>query len=257
MTTGTYPRPLRLGVNIDHVATVRNARGGAHPDPVRAALLAAEAGADGITAHLREDRRHIRDSDVERLMAELAVPLNLEMAVTDEMVALARRLRPHATCLVPERRSEVTTEGGLDAAGAGSALAEAVAALAEAGCRVSLFIDPAPHQVEAASRVGAPVVEFHTGTHCEAPPGPARATELERLRRAAALAHGLGIECHAGHGLSYGTVRPVAAIPEVVELNIGHFLVGEAVFIGWVEAIRRMREVMDAGRRDLARPDQG
>jgi pyridoxine 5-phosphate synthase len=255
MMTGTPPRPLRLGVNIDHVATVRNARGGAHPDPVRAALLASEAGADGITAHLREDRRHIRDADVERLMAELAVPLNLEMAVTNEMVALARRLRPHATCLVPERRSEVTTEGGLDAALAGSALAEAVAALAEAGCRVSLFIDPDPRQIEAASRVGAPVVEFHTGTYCEAPAGATRASELERLRQAATLAEGLGIECHAGHGLSYGTVRPVAAIPEVVELNIGHFLVGEALFIGWVEAIRRMREVMDAGRRDLARPD--
>lgn len=257
MTTGTPSRPLRLGVNIDHVATVRNARGGPHPDPIRAALLAVEAGADGITAHLREDRRHIRDADVERLMAELLVPLNLEMAVTDEMVTLALRLRPHATCLVPERRSEVTTEGGLDAAGAGPALAEAVAALSEAGCRVSLFIDPDPHQVEAASRVGAPVVELHTGTYCETSTGAARATELERLRRAAALAHGLGIECHAGHGLSYGTVRPVAAIAEVVELNIGHFLVGEAVFIGWVEAIRRMREVMDAGRRDLARPDHG
>jgi pyridoxine 5-phosphate synthase len=257
MTSGITARPLRLGVNIDHVATVRNARGGAHPDPVRAALLAAEAGADGITAHLREDRRHIGDGDVERLVAELAVPLNLEMAVTEEMVAVARRLRPHAACLVPERRSEVTTEGGLDAAGAGAALGEAVAALSEAGCRVSLFIDPDPRQVEAARRVGAPVVEFHTGTYREAPAGTARAAELERLRRAAALAHGLGVECHAGHGLSYATARPVAAIPEVIELNIGHFLVGEAVFLGLAEAIRRMREVMDAGRRDLARPKVG
>jgi pyridoxine 5-phosphate synthase len=257
MTSGITARPLRLGVNIDHVATVRNARGGAHPDPVRAALLAAEAGADGITAHLREDRRHIRDGDVERLVAELAVPLNLEMAVTEEMVAVARRLWPHAACLVPERRSEVTTEGGLDAAGAGAALGEAVAALSGAGCRVSLFIDPDPRQVEASRRVGAPVVEFHTGTYCEAPAGTARAAELERLRRAAALAHGLGVECHAGHGLSYATARPVAAIPEVIELNIGHFLVGEAVFLGLAEAIRRMREVMDAGRRDLARPKVG
>ena len=257
MTTQIAPRPLRLGVNIDHVATVRNARGGVHPDPVRAAMLAAEAGADGITAHLREDRRHIRDADVERLMAELSVPLNLEMAVTGEMVALARRLRPHAACLVPERRSEVTTEGGLDAAGAGGALGEAVAALAEAGCRVSLFIDPDPRQVEAARRVGAPVVEFHTGTYCEAPAGATRAAELGRLRRAAALADGLGIECHAGHGLTYATARPVAAIPEVVELNIGHFLVGEAIELGLAEAIRRMRAVMDAGRRDLARPGHG
>lgn len=246
-------RPLRLGINIDHVATLRNARGGTHPDPFRAACLAVEAGADGITAHLREDRRHIRDADIERLAGELPVPLNLEMAVTPEMVALARRLRPHATCLVPERREEVTTEGGLDAAAAGSALAEAVASLGEAGCRVSLFIDPEERQIEAAKRAGAPVVEFHTGTYCEAPAGPARAAELERLRRAVALADQLGIECHAGHGLSYATVRPVAAIGGLVELNIGHFLVGEAVFLGWSEAIRRMRELMEAGRRDLAR----
>jgi pyridoxine 5-phosphate synthase len=255
MTGAILPHPLRLGVNIDHIATLRNARGGAHPDPLRAALLALQAGADGITAHLREDRRHIRDADVERLAAELGAPLNLEMAVTEAMVALARRLRPHATCLVPERREEVTTEGGLDAAGGGQRLADAVAALAEAGCRVSLFIDPDERQIEAAARARAPVVELHTGAYCEAPAGADRAAELERLRRAATCAAKLGVECHAGHGLGYATVRPVAAIPEIVELNIGHFLVGEAVFVGWAEAIRRMREGMEAGRRDLRRHD--
>lgn len=249
----TSPAPLRLGVNLDHVATVRNARGGAHPDPVRLAHLAVEAGADGITVHLREDRRHIRDKDVERLMAELTVPLNLEMAVTEEMVGIARRLRPHATCLVPERRQEVTTEGGLDVAGAGPALREAVAALGEAGCRVSLFIDPDPRQLEAAKAAGAPVVELHTGTYAEAH-GTAQARELQRLRDAAAKAASLGIECHAGHGLTFANTRPVAAIPEIVELNIGHFLVGEALVLGMGETLRRMRAVMDAGRRDLARP---
>jgi pyridoxine 5-phosphate synthase len=246
--------PLRLGVNLDHVATLRNARGGMHPDPVRFAHLAVEAGADGITVHLREDRRHIRDRDVERLMVELAAPLNLEMAVTAEMVAIGRRLRPHAVCLVPERRQEVTTEGGLDAAGAGPELRDAVAALGEVGCRVSLFVDPEPAQLDAAKMVGAPVVELHTGTCCEAAAGEARRRELDRLRRAAAHAASVGLECHAGHGLSYANVRPVAAIPEIVELNIGHFLVGEAVAIGLPEALRRMRELMDAGRRDLARP---
>jgi len=245
--------PLRLGVNLDHVATLRNARGGVHPDPVRFAHLALEAGADSITVHLREDRRHIRDGDVERLLAEITAPLNLEMAVTAEMVALACRLRPHATCLVPEKRQEVTTEGGLDAAGGGAALAEAVAALAEAGCRVSLFIDPEPRQLDAARAAGAPVVELHTGTYCEAAAGPARLRELERLRRAAVHAASLGLECHAGHGLDYATVRPVAAMPELVELNIGHFIVGEALAVGLPEAVRRMREVMAAGRRDLAR----
>jgi pyridoxine 5-phosphate synthase len=245
--------PLRLGVNLDHVATLRNARGGVHPDPVRFAQLALEAGADGITVHLREDRRHIRDGDVERLLAEITAPLNLEMAVTAEMVALACRLRPHATCLVPEKRQEVTTEGGLDAVGGGAALAEAVAALGEAGCRVSLFIDPEPRQLDAAWAAGAPVVELHTGTYCEAAAGPARARELERLRRAATHAGALGLECHAGHGLDYATVRPVAAVPELVELNIGHFIVGEALAVGLPEAVRRMREVMTAGRRDLAR----
>ena len=246
------PPPLRLGLNLDHVATLRNARGGAHPDPVRFAHLAVEAGVDGITVHLREDRRHIRDADVERLMAELMVPLNLEMAVTAEMVGIASRLRPHAVCLVPEKRTEVTTEGGLDVIGGGRALAQAVAALGEAGCRVSLFIDPEPAQLDAARAAGAPVVELHTGSYCDAA-GAAQAAELERLRRAARHAAALGLECHAGHGLTFANVRPVAALPELVELNIGHFLVGEAVALGLVEAVRRMREVMAAGRRDLAR----
>lgn len=245
--------PLRLGLNLDHVATLRNARGGAHPDPARFAQLAVEAGVDSITVHLREDRRHIRDGDVERLMAELGVPLNLEMAVTAEMVAIASRLRPHATCLVPEKRQEVTTEGGLDALRGGPALTDAVAALAAAGCRVSLFIDPEPAQLDAARAAGAPVVELHTGTYCEAEAGAARARELDRLRRAAAHAAAIGLECHAGHGLAYANVRPVAAIAEIVELNIGHFVVGEAVAVGLPAAIQRMRAMMDAGRRDLAR----
>ena len=244
------PPPLRLGVNLDHVATLRNARGGAHPDPLRFAQLAVEAGADGITIHLREDRRHIRDEDLARLSEARLAPLNLEMAVTPEMVAIAGRMRPHATCLVPERRQEVTTEGGLDVAGAGPYLREAVAALAEAGCRVSLFVDPDPHQLDAARSVGAPVVELHTGSYAEAadPLG-----QLERLRRAAAHGAAIGLECHAGHGLTYGNVRPVAAIRELVELNIGHFIVGEALAVGLAEAVRRMRELMAAGRRDLAR----
>lgn len=247
----TPERPLRLGVNLDHVATLRNARGGHHPDPVRFAHLAAEAGADGITVHLREDRRHIRDTDVERLVAELVTPLNLEMAVTEEMVEVATRLRPHATCLVPERRQEVTTEGGLDVAGAGAALRETVAALGAAGCRVSLFVDPDERQLDAARAMGAPVVELHTGTYAET--GGA-ATELMRLRRAARHAAAIGLECHAGHGLNYANVRAVAAIAEIVELNIGHFIVGEALAVGLAEAVRRMREVIAAGRRDLARP---
>ena len=244
-------RPLRLGVNLDHVATLRNARGGPHPDPLRFARLAVEAGADGITIHLREDRRHIRDADLARLTEAGLAPLNLEMAVTPEMVAIASRLRPHATCLVPERRQEVTTEGGLDVAGAGPCLREAVAALGEAGCRVSLFIDPDERQLDAARAAGAPVVELHTGSYAEAT-DPAR--ELARLRRAAAHAAAIGLECHAGHGLTFANVRAVAAIPELVELNIGHFIVGEALAIGLAEAVRRMRELMAAGRRDLARP---
>ena len=248
----TTAPPLRLGLNLDHVATLRNARGGTHPDPVRFAHLAVEAGVDGITVHLREDRRHIRDADVARLMAELTIPLNLEMAVTAEMVGIASRLRPHAVCLVPEKRTEVTTEGGVDVIGGGKALAEAVGTLGAAGCRVSLFIDPEPAQLDAARAAGAPVVELHTGSYCDAV-GPAQAAELERLRRAARHAAALGLECHAGHGLTFANVRPVAALPELVELNIGHFLVGEAVALGLVEAVRRMREVMAAGRRDLAR----
>jgi pyridoxine 5-phosphate synthase len=238
--------PLRLGFNVDHIATVRNARGGVHPDPVRGALAAAAAGVDGITAHLREDRRHIRDGDVERLMAEVPLPLNLEMAVTDEMLAIAERLRPHAACLVPEKRTEVTTEGGLDVTAA-AGLPEAVKRLAGAGIRVSLFIDPDPRQLEAAAAAGAPVVELHTGTYCEAT-GHARQGELERLRQAAAIAASLGLECHAGHGLDYETVGAVAAIPNVVELNIGHFLVGEAVFRGLDGAIAEMRRLMREGR---------
>jgi pyridoxine 5-phosphate synthase len=240
-------RPLRLGVNIDHVATVRNARGGRHPDPLRAAQLAAAAGADGITAHLREDRRHIRDEDIERLRREVALPLNMEMAATAEMVAIASRVRPHAVCLVPEKRNEVTTEGGLDAAGGQDHLAPAIRHLADAGIRVSLFIDPERRQLDAARRLGAPVVELHTGAYCEAE-GGARERELRRLAEAAAHAEAIGLECHAGHGLSYDTVGPVAAIPTIVELNIGHFLIGEAIFDGLAEAIRRMRAAMDKAR---------
>jgi pyridoxine 5-phosphate synthase len=240
-------RPLRLGVNIDHVATVRNARGGAYPDPVRAALLAAEAGADGITAHLREDRRHITDADIARLSAELAIPLNLEMAATGEMLEIALRHRPHAACIVPEKRQERTTEGGLDAAGQHNHLAPMVAELGRANVRVSLFIEPDPRQIEAAIRLGAPVVELHTGRYAELD-GDARAEELRRLADAAALAAKNGIEVHAGHGLTYDNVAPIAAIPQVKELNIGHFLIGEAIFVGLAESVRRMRAAMDEAR---------
>jgi pyridoxine 5-phosphate synthase len=241
------PGKLRLGVNIDHVATVRNARGGAHPDPLRAALLAVEAGADGITAHLREDRRHIRDGDMERLIAALTVPLNFEMAATEEMIAIATRLRPHAACLVPEKREERTTEGGLDVAANRAALADTVARLAASGVRVSLFVEADPHQLDAARSVGAPVVELHTGTYCEAE-GEARARELARLAAAARHGAAIGLEVHAGHGLGFDTVGPVAAIPELAELNIGHFLIGEAIFLGLGPAIARMRALMDAAR---------
>ncbi len=234
---------LRLGVNIDHVATVRNARGGAHPDPVALAKAALRAGADGITAHLREDRRHMRDADMERLRAEIAAPLNMEMAATAEMVDIARRLRPHAVCLVPERRREITTEGGLDVVGQSVTLAPVVAALAEAGIRVSLFIDPDPAQLRAAAAIGAPVVELHTGAYAEG-----RAGELERLRIAAALTTALGLECHAGHGLAYDNVAPVAALPAVRELNIGHFLIGQAIFDGIATVIAEMRARMDGAR---------
>jgi pyridoxine 5-phosphate synthase len=239
---------LRLGVNVDHVATVRNARGGLHPDPVRAALLAVEAGADGITAHLREDRRHISDADIERLMRELKVPLNLEMAATNEMLAIALRHRPHAVCLVPEKRQERTTEGGLDAAGAYDHLAPFVSKLADAGIRVSLFIEADPRQLDTAKQVGAPVVELHTGAYCEGKDS-ARMAHLGRIQEAAAHAAQIGLECHAGHGLSYDTVGPIAAIPTLAELNIGHFLVGEAIFTGFADAIQRMRSAMDDARR--------
>ena|SRR5487761_28404 len=240
-------RPLRLGVNIDHVATIRNARGATHPDPVRAAKMAAAAGADGITAHLREDRRHISDEDIARLSRELDVPLNLEMAATETMRAIALQHKPHAVCLVPERRQELTTEGGLDVLGARDRLGSFVTVLAHAGIRASLFIDPDESQVRAAREVGAPVVELHTGAYCEAA-GTIRARELERVRDAAGLAEELGLECHAGHGLGFETVGAIAAIPNIVELNIGHFLVGEAIFGGLDSAIRRMRALMDHAR---------
>jgi pyridoxine 5-phosphate synthase len=242
-------RHLRLGVNIDHVATIRNARGIKHPDPVRAAKLAAQAGADGITAHLREDRRHISDDDIDRLSAEIDLPLNLEMAATDEMLKIALRHKPHAACIVPEKRAELTTEGGLDAAGGHNHLARFVRELVGAEIRVSLFIDPEPKQLDAARALGAPVVELHTGAYCEAE-GEARERELERIVKAAAHAEALGLECHAGHGLSYETVGPVAAIPTIVELNIGHFLIGEAIFSGLDSAIKRMRAAMDKARAD-------
>lgn len=240
-------RRVRLGVNIDHVATVRNARGGAHPDPARAAEQALAAGADGITAHLREDRRHITDADIEVLSAlcrRANRPLNFEMAVTDEMVAIALRHKPHAACLVPERREEVTTEGGLAVAGHEDRIQPAVNALAAAGIRVSLFIEPSEEQVVAAAAVGAQVVEFHTGRYCHQAAGE-RAGEFARLKAASAKAHELGLEVHAGHGLDYATAAEVLAIPEIMELNIGHFLIGEAVFVGLDAAIRRMRTAMD------------
>jgi pyridoxine 5-phosphate synthase len=235
--------PVRLGVNLDHVATLRNARGVDYPDPIRAARLAIEAGADGITLHLREDRRHIRDADIERARA-LAIPLNMEMAATAEMVRIACALRPHACCLVPERREEVTTEGGLDVAGQRAALGPVVAALRDAGIRVSLFVDPERAQLDAAAGLGASVVELHTGAYANGREG-----ELARLVEGARHAAGLGLEVHAGHGLTYENVGPIAALPAVRELNIGHALVAEAVFVGLVESVRRMRAVMDAGRR--------
>ena len=242
---------LRLGVNIDHVATVRNARGTAFPDPVRAALVAEAAGADGITAHLREDRRHIGDRDIERLVEALSTPLNFEMAATPEMQAIALRHRPHAVCIVPERREERTTEGGLEVARVENHLAHFIAPLAEAGCRVSIFIAADRPQIEAAHRIGAAVVELHTGAYCdhhhEGRPAE-RDAELERLRDMAAFARSLGLEVHAGHGLTYETVAPVAAIPELMELNIGHFIVGEAIFQGLAPAIAEMRRRMDEAR---------
>ena len=242
---------LRLGVNIDHVATVRNARGGATPDPVRAAKLAEEAGADGITAHLREDRRHISDADIEALMDVLHRPLNFEMAATPEMQEIALRHKPHAVCIVPEKREERTTEGGLEVAREENSLAHFIAPLRDAGCRVSIFIAADARQIDAAHRIGAQVIELHTGAYCDAHAEgrfEERDAELGRLRDMATYAHGLGLEVHAGHGLTYDTVQPVAAFPEVVELNIGHFLVGEAIFRGLTPAIAEMRRLMDEAR---------
>ena len=238
---------LRLGVNIDHVATIRNARGGAFPDPVRAAKLAEGAGADGITAHLREDRRHISDGDIERLTDQLAVPLNFEMAATDEMLAIALKHKPHAACIVPEKREELTTEGGLDVIGGHNSLKPYIAKLTDAGIRVSLFVDPDPKQLDAAVAIGAPVVELHTGAYCEARQ-VARERELDRIVAAARHAADIGLEGHAGHGLTFETVAAVAAIPTIVELNIGHFLIGEAIFGGLESAIKRMRALMNQAR---------
>ncbi len=237
----------RLGVNIDHVATIRNARGGAHPDPLRAAKMAAAAGADGITAHLREDRRHMTDDDIDRLSEASDLPLNLEMAATDEMLAIALRHCPHAACIVPERRVERTTEGGLDVAGGLDHLRRFVDELGAAGIRVSMFIEAEAHQLDAAHALGAPVVELHTGAYCEATDN-ARQYQLERIRQAAHHAHDLGLECHAGHGLGFDTVGPIAGIATIAELNIGHFLIGEAIFGGLDSAIRRMRAIMDRAR---------
>jgi len=242
---------LRLGVNIDHVATVRNARGGAYPDPLRAAKLAEEAGADGITAHLREDRRHISDADIDGLMEVLSVPLNFEMAATDEMQQIALRHKPHAVCIVPEKREERTTEGGLEVAREENKLAHYIAPLREAGCRVSIFIAAEQRQIDAAHRIGAEVIELHTGAYCDAHAEGRWAdaqAELKRLAQMSTYAHGLGLEVHAGHGLTFDTVAPVAAFPEVMELNIGHFLIGESIFLGLAPAIAKMRELMDEAR---------
>jgi pyridoxine 5-phosphate synthase len=244
-------KPLRLGVNIDHVATIRNARGGDHPDPVRAAELAMSAGADGITAHLREDRRHIRDDDMRRLKAEIPLPLNFEMAATAEMANLVEEIRPHACCIVPENRNERTTEGGLDVAGQHNFIAPFVARLNDIGVRVSLFVDPDRRQIEAAGRVNAPVVEIHTGAYHEACAAtrPDRINhELQLIREAAAFAASIGLEVHAGHGLTFHNAQPVAAIPEIVELNIGHFLIGEAVFMGLAESVKEMKRLMQDAR---------
>ncbi|UWU89820.1 pyridoxine 5'-phosphate synthase [Bradyrhizobium sp. CB1015] len=243
--------PLRLGVNIDHVATVRNARGGRHPDPVRAALLAIEAGADGITAHLREDRRHIRDEDMARLKADISKPLNFEMAATDDMMRISLATKPHAVCLVPERRQEVTTEGGLDVVGQHNALAPYIARLSEAGIRVSLFIAADPAQIEMAARLRAPVIEIHTGAWCDAVvDGHSDKAEAEwqRIVAGAKLANDAGLEVHAGHGLDYATAEKIAGLPEIVELNIGYYMIGEALFVGLAETVRSMRAAMDRGR---------
>jgi len=246
--------PLRLGVNVDHVATLRNARAIDKPDPVRAALMAIEAGADGITAHLREDRRHIRDEDMERLKAEISKPLNFEMAVTDEMVAIALKTKPHAVCLVPERRQEVTTEGGLDAVGQHNTLAPVIAKFGDAGVRVSLFIGADPAQIEMAARLKAPVIEIHTGSWCEAVAAGDQAhaeKEWERIVAGARLAKSAGLEVHAGHGLDYRTAERIASLPQIVELNIGHFMMGEAIFVGLPQVVKDMRAAMDHGRAQI------
>ena len=243
--------PLRLGVNIDHVATVRNARGGEYPDPLRAAKIAEEAGADGITAHLREDRRHISDADIDGLMEILSVPLNFEMAATDEMQAIALRHKPHAVCIVPEKREELTTEGGLDVARDENRLAHFIAPIRDAGCRVSLFVATDMRQIDAAARIGANIVELHAGPYCDAfSEGhfDVAAIELEKLREMSIYAQALGLEVHAGHGITYDTVKPIAEFPEVLELNIGHFLIGEAIFMGLQPAIKKMRDLMDEAR---------
>ena len=242
------PRGLRLGLNIDHVATIRNARGGEHPDPVRAALMAAEAGVDGITAHLREDRRHIRDEDLTQLMERLSLPLNLELAATPEMLEIALRHKPHAACIVPESREERTTEGGLEVAGQIDKLKPMIAELSAAGIRVSLFVEADIAQLDAAVEAGAPVVELHTGAYAEAA-GAAQDLQLARLVAAAVHAEKIGLECHAGHGLSFENVKPVAAIPSIAELNIGHYLIGEAIFGGLVPTLKQMRRLMDEARR--------
>jgi pyridoxine 5-phosphate synthase len=249
--------PLRLGVNVDHVATIRNARGTAYPDPVEAAKLAVAAGADGITAHLREDRRHIGDDDMARLKAEIAKPLNFEMAATEDMMGIALKTAPHAVCLVPERRQEITTEGGLDVAGRHNALAPVVARIADAGVRVSLFIAADPRQIEAAARIRAPVIEIHTGAWCDAVAAGHRReaeAEWERIRTGARLARSLGLEVHAGHGLTYETAERIAALPEIAELNIGHFLIGQAVFEGLAHAVKTMRAAMQHGRASAGAP---
>ena len=242
---------LRLGVNIDHVATVRNARGGQYPDPLRAAMLAEAAGAEGITAHLREDRRHITDTDIDALMQGLTVPLNFEMAATDEMQKIALRHIPHAVCIVPEKREERTTEGGLEVAREENKIGDFIAPLREAGCRVSIFIAADQRQIESAARIGAPVIELHTGAYCDAHAEgrfDERDAEMERLREMSVFAESLGLEVHAGHGLTFDTVKPIAAFPEVMELNIGHFLIGESIFIGLEGAIKQMRVLMDDAR---------
>lgn len=244
-------RKLRLGINIDHVATVRNARGGAEPDPVRAALIAQEAGADGITAHLREDRRHIRDADMAGIKEAISIPLNFEMAATDEMQKIALATKPHAVCLVPERREERTTEGGLDVAADDNRLAQYVAQFKDAGTRISLFVGPYARQIEAAARIGADIIELHVGTYCDAHAEgrfDARDAEFERLKAMATHGHSLGLEVHAGHGLSFDCVGPIAALPEIVELNIGHFIIGEAIFRGLGPCIEEMRRMMDEAR---------